>query len=91
MENKLPPGWMQKFLIVILLLSIGFSLIPTAFLYPALMWQYWYPPGTPQPLTTFLLSITMPLWIVAFLFLILGYIQAKRFIHQTREWHQPGN
>ncbi|MFX1491595.1 MAG: hypothetical protein ACFFBU_04995 [Promethearchaeota archaeon] len=91
MENKLPPGWMQKFLIVILLLSIAFSLIPTAFLYPALMWQYWYPPGTPQPLTTFLLSITMPLWIVAILFLILGYNQAKRFIHQTRESHQPGN
>lgn len=88
MENDLPSGWIGQLVTVILLYSVGLTLIPTAFFAPAYLWEYWYPPGGPQPLTTPFLSITLPSWGFALLLFILAYQQTKRFIKRTKEWRR---
>lgn len=88
MNNELPSSWKSQFLIVLLLVSLGVTLIPSALFGPAYIWEYLYPPGGPQPLTTPFLSMTMPLVFLSILLLILGYQRTKRFIEFNKECYQ---
>lgn len=85
MNDELPSRWMRDFLMVLLLVSVGVALIPIAIFAPAWIWQYMYPPNGPQPLTTPLLSMTMPLLLFDILILVFGYQRTKRFIEFNKE------
>ena len=80
MSDELPSGWMSSFVDVLLLVSLGIMLIPTARFGPAYIWDIMYPPGGPMPLTTPFMSMTIPLWFLNIFILYFGYQRTKRFI-----------